>query len=142
MSQANVDTVRSLYAMWERGDFTSDDWAHPDIEFVSLDGPTPGRWTGPAGMAAGWRDFLSAWDEFQITADEYRELDDERVLVLTRQGGRGKTSGLDLGQMQGNRGAALFYFRGGKVTRLDFYWQRDLAIADLGLSEQDAQSGS
>src|SRR4051812_13476967 len=107
MSQENVEIVRSLYAAWERGDFTSGDWAHSDIEFVSLDGSTPGTWTGPAGMAAGWRDFLTAWDGFRIKGVEYREVDNERVLVLTRQGGRGKASGLDLGQMQGKGGAAL-----------------------------------
>jgi hypothetical protein len=34
-------------------------------------------------MAQGTRDFLSAWEEFRFEAEEYRELDDERVLVLT-----------------------------------------------------------
>ena len=67
-------------------------------------------------MAAGWRDFLTAWDGFRIKGVEYREIDNERVLVLTRQGGRGKASGLDLGQMQGKGGAALFHFRGEKVA--------------------------
>ena len=142
MSQENVELVRSMYSAWARGDWTSADWAHPEIEFVSIDGPTPGSWTGRAGMAAGWRDFLSAWDEFRIKADGYRELDNERVLVLTRQGGRGKTSGLDLGRMRGKGGAALFHFCGGKVTRLVFYWERDRALADLGLSDQDAHARS
>ena len=88
MSQENVEIVRSLYAVWERGDFSSAEWAHPDIEFVSVDGPTPGSWTGLAGMTKGWSAWLSAWDEFRIEADEYRELGNERVLVLTRQGGK------------------------------------------------------
>jgi ketosteroid isomerase-like protein len=65
MSQENVEIVRSLYEAWERGDFCSVEWAHPEIEFVSVDGPAPGSWTGRAGMAEGWRDFLSAWEEFE-----------------------------------------------------------------------------
>jgi ketosteroid isomerase-like protein len=121
MSHENVEIIRSLYSAWERGDFSSAEWAHPEIEFVSVDGPAPGSWTGPAGMAEGWRDFLSAWEEFGIEPDEYLELDDVRVLALVHVSGRGKTSGLDIGQMRGKGAAALFDVRGGKVTRLVFY---------------------
>ncbi len=42
-------------------------------------------------MADGFRDFLGAWQEARQDTDEYRELDCERVLVLTRLSARGKT---------------------------------------------------
>jgi ketosteroid isomerase-like protein len=131
MASANLDLVRSIQAAWERGDFSSVEWAHPEIEFVIADGPTPASWTGLNGMAEGWRDFLSAWEEFRIEVDEYRELDAERVLVLVHFTARGKTSGLELGQMRA-KGAELFHIRGGKVTRAVAYWDRGRALADLG----------
>jgi ketosteroid isomerase-like protein len=48
---ANLDLVRRIYAGWERGDYSSTDSAHPEIETVMADGPSPGRWTGRAGVA-------------------------------------------------------------------------------------------
>jgi ketosteroid isomerase-like protein len=139
MESANLDLVRSIYAGWERGDFFhSDEWVHPDIEFLVADGPNPHTWTGLAGMHEGWRDVLGAWEELRPRVDEYRELDHERVLVLFHYGGRGQTSGLELGQLR-THGANVFHVRGGKVTRLVLYWVRERALADLGLAP-DADS--
>ena len=47
-------------------------------------------------------------------------------------GGRGKTSGLELRKVR-TEGASLFEVQNGKVTRFVNYWERDRALADLGL---------
>jgi hypothetical protein len=86
----NLDLVRSIFAAWERGDFTSAEWAHPEMEFVFVGGPSQGRCTGLAGMAGAMRDFLTSWEEFSGVNDEYRELDDERVRCSTRRGQRAR----------------------------------------------------
>ena|SRR2546422_1380891 len=91
------------------------------------------RWWRPS------RDFLSAFEDYRPEAEEFRELDDERILVLVHPSGRGKTSGLELGQMW-SKGAVLLHLRGAKVTRELIYFDRERAFADLGLSEQDAQA--
>ena len=130
---ANLDLVRSIHRAWERGDYSSVEWAHPEIESVRADGPSPGTYKGLAGLET-WREVLDAWEDFRFQAEEFRELDDERVLVLLQFSGRGKTSGLEIGQMR-SKGANLFHVRGGKVTRTVFYFDRDRALADLGLEE-------
>src|SRR5512132_1015760 len=99
-----------------------------------VDGPEPGSWSGAAAMAATMRSILNAWENARIEADEYIELDDERVLVLNHLSGRGKASGLEVGQMKRN-GAAILHCRDGKVTRYVSYNDRDRALADLGLGE-------
>jgi ketosteroid isomerase-like protein len=126
---ANVDLVRSIYADWERGDFRSTEWAHPEIEFVNADGPAASSSSGLAAMAEGWRDFLSAWEDYRSEPEECREIDDEHVYVPLHISGRGKTSGLAIEQSA----ASLFTLRSGKVTRLVIYWARGHALADLGL---------
>jgi ketosteroid isomerase-like protein len=137
----NLDLVRSIYAGWERGDFSSAAWADPEIVFVRPDGPDPGSWKGLARMAEYWRDFLGTWQDFHAEAEEYRELDAERVLVLVRFSGRGKTSGLDIGEMR-TMGAGLYHLHGGKVTRGVHYWDRERALADLGLAPDAGAAGS
>jgi ketosteroid isomerase-like protein len=135
VGSANLDLVRSIYAAWERGDYGWTEWAHTEIEFVLAGGgPADGSWTGLAGMAKGFSSFLSAWEEFRTEAEEYRELDAERVLVLVHFSGRGKTSGLELEQMRA-KGASLFHVRDGKVTKIVHHHDRERALVDLGLSE-------
>ena len=134
MSQENVELVRSIYAEWERGDYSSAAWAVADIECVFSDGPSPRRSRGLAAMAEASRDYLSAFEEYHQEAKEFRALDSARVLVLVQRSGRGKRSGLELGQMQ-TQGAHVFHVRDGKVTSFVAYWDRDRALADLGLAE-------
>ena len=134
MSQENVDLVRSICAPWEGGDFDSAEWAHPEVEYVIADGPAAGRWVGLAGLAEGWRSFLDAWQGFRAEAEDYVEIDDERVLVPRHNTGRGRTSGLELGPMR-SRGANLFHIRDGKVTRLVTYVDREHALEAVGLRE-------
>ena len=125
----NLDLVRSIYADWERGEYGSAEWAHPEIEFTFVDGPSPGVWSGIADMSRAWTEFLAAWGQHRTDALDFRTLDDERVLVLVDASARGKTSGL----VTRAEAANVFHVRDGKVTKLVLYWDRERALADLGL---------
>ena len=134
MASTNLDLVRSIFAAWERGDFGSARWADPEIEYIFADGPEPGNWMGRGAMNEAWRGIASAWDDLSARVNEYRELDDNRVLVLYSITGRGKTSGIDAGRLQQHM-AQVMHLHDGRVTRLVLYWDRDRALADLGVEE-------
>ena len=128
----NLDLVRSIYADWERGDFSSSDWADPSIGFVYAGGPEPATWSGLTAMGERWREWLRDWVGFRAKALEYIVVDDSRVLAIVRNTGRGKVSGVALEQQSvGN----LFEIGDGKVTRLVVYLDFALARSDLGLEE-------
>src|SRR2546423_1375382 len=141
MSQENVDLHRRNVEVWHARDFeafiaTCDPRIAFHTEFSAVGGgyhghdglrkflrdfedgwwALTGQLDGPGRDGRGSRYFLSAWEDFRPEAEEYREIDGERVLVLLHHRGRGKASGLELAQMQTNN-AALFHVRDGKVTR-------------------------
>jgi ketosteroid isomerase-like protein len=137
MPSANLDLVRSIYADWERGDYSSAEWADADIVYtVEEFGPLVAQtWKGLSGMAEGARSVIEVIEHQRIEAEEYRELDEERVLVIDRRSGKLKHSGIDFGASTALPviGAHLFHVRDGKVTKLVAYGDRDRAFADLGL---------
>lgn len=128
----HVQLARTIYAHWAEGDFGDATWAHPEFELVLVDGPAPGRFKGVAAAGAAWGSTIDGFAEFRAIPEEIRALDDERVLVFTQNTGRGRRSGLELGEMV-TRGANVIHFRDGKVIRLDAYFDRDLALRELGL---------
>ena len=133
----NLDLVKAISAGWERGDYGSVEWADEQIEFVIADGPEPARLQGRERMTANLAGFQDAWEEYHSRVEEFRELDEERVLVLTYATGRGRTSGLETAQERAN----LFHLRGGKVTRITAYWDRRQALAEAAAELVSGRSG-
>jgi hypothetical protein len=87
-------------------------------------------------MAGAWREWLNAWQDFRVELDKVVELDGNRVLAVGRFGGRGRTSGVEIGQVW-TKAASVFDIDDGLVTRLRLYTDYRRALADLGLSEQE-----
>jgi len=132
---SNLDLVRSMYTAFERGDFTNADWADPAIEYVIAEGPEPRTFRGLAGLAEAMRNLFGDFEDVSAEAEEYRELDASHVLVLARGFGRGRRSGVSASPDSpfSSRVAEVFEVHGGKVTRIVVYYDRDRALADLGL---------
>jgi len=124
-----------MYTAFERGDFTNADWADPEVEYVIAEGPEPRTFRGLAGLAEAMRNLFGDFEDVSAEAEEYRELDASHVLVLARGFGRGRRSGVSASPDSpfSSRVAEVFEVHGGKVTRIVVYYDRDRALADLGL---------
>jgi ketosteroid isomerase-like protein len=142
----NLDLACSIYADWERGDFSHGECADLDMEWVLVEGPSPGPGHGLAGMVEGLRSWFSSSHDVHVYADEFRELDDERVAVLVHSTGHGKASGLQYTPeltrtahlfQHGVPGAAarVWTIREGKVVQLVGYADPAEALEAVGLEE-------
>jgi ketosteroid isomerase-like protein len=85
----------------------------------------------------GLASYLDALGDLRVEAERIIDLGGDRVLVLSRQTARGKTSGLPFEHEFGD----LFTLSDGKVLRYESYWDRSDALKAVGLSEQMGRPG-
>jgi uncharacterized protein len=133
MSQANVDVIRAMYEHWARGDFP-ESYFDSEVEHSRIGADTPdmeGEWSGAGDVSRAMVEYLHPFSDLRIEAESIFDLDDDRVLVLSRHIARGKVSGAPIDHEL----ADLFTLRGGKVVRFDSYWDRAAGMKAVGLSE-------
>jgi ketosteroid isomerase-like protein len=126
----NAEVVRALYDEWVRGDFGSREPFAEDLDFELRGSLWPDRAKahGIDGMAAAWRSMLQAWDHFETGPIEDLVEADDTVVVFNRVGGQGRISGARVDALA----AAVFTFRGGKISRLVLTYPAEARrVADL-----------
>jgi ketosteroid isomerase-like protein len=133
MSQENVELVRRLNDVFNERSFVENaELLDPDMVWDMSRMGLP-----DAASATGWfglLEFFDTWTESfaseHIDAEEIVDGGD-RVLVMVRHSGRGRTSGIDIDQ----RFAMVWTLRDGRATRMDMYLTRDEALDAMGLAE-------
>jgi ketosteroid isomerase-like protein len=133
MSEENVEIVRRGYEAFATGRVDFDlldpeiEWRGPR-EFADLAEP----YYGHDGVRRYMADLGEVFDDYRMVAEEFIDPGGDQVLVFAREGGRGKGSGAEV---QTHPTAHLYTLRGGKVVRMQSYWERSDALAAAGLSE-------
>jgi uncharacterized protein len=118
-----IELVRRGYEAWNRGDITAvTALAHRDFEWTNppeIVGAHGG--TGRDEFARYLRSISEVWDDFRCEPEEFRRVGD-LLLVVVREGGRGKLSGAPVE----HRLVHVWTFRDGKAVRLEgFVHTRD-----------------
>jgi uncharacterized protein len=132
MSRENVEIVRRAYEAFARGDVE-----HilavldPAVEWHTRDNlPDSGVYRGPQAVLGWFATWLSAWRDFEIEAEEFIDAGD-RVLVVTRQSGKGAGSGAFSEFAETH----AWKLRDGKAVEVVEYRTRDEALEAVELRE-------
>jgi ketosteroid isomerase-like protein len=129
MSEQNVERLRrSLEHYFTTGE---PDWEALDegVEVHDHDIPDAGEYRGHAGFGRWLEDFTAAWSGFEIAPEEFIDAGDRVVAVfLIRATGAG--SGVSVER----KDAMVCEMRDLKIVRVDYYNNREQALASLDLN--------
>jgi ketosteroid isomerase-like protein len=137
MSQENVDAFRVGFEDFNRAvtDGTDEyfEGLDEEIEFIPitafLDGVT---YRGKDGVRRWMDDLRRDWEMYEITIEELRDLDEDRVLAIGSWHARGRRSGVELRLQQA---AWLAHYRNRKLLRLQTFTDRTEALEAAASSE-------
>src|SRR6266516_572112 len=117
MSQANVEIAKRVIDAFNRRDVDAIlECVNQDVEWFPAmpvtfgGGPLRGR----EGIESYIREVSDTWEEYRVVGQDFRDLGDEEVLVLSRIEGRGAGSGGGVDAAMGQ----IFDFRDGKIARV------------------------
>jgi uncharacterized protein len=120
MSQANVDLLRKVFALYEReGVGAGIEYFAEDVVWNAAD-EAPQH--GPDEVIAYMQRWESEWEELRTVVEELLDAGD-KVLATVHFSGRGRASGIEVDA----RMYEVYELRGGKIVRMDEFG--DLAQA-------------
>jgi ketosteroid isomerase-like protein len=132
VSRENVEIVRRGFAAWERDDLSGMLAVFHEQLVTRRLAPMadPGTWYGREGALDVAAEWMEAFDEFTMSAEEFIDAGDH-VVVRVDQEGRGSGSGAPV--------TGTFWFvygvRDGKAATWDMYATREQALEAVGLRE-------
>jgi ketosteroid isomerase-like protein len=137
MSQENVAVAWQAVEAFNRtlSEGTDDyfEFLDEEVEWLPFTALLDGAaYRGRDGVRKWMDDFRQDWEVYEVTWEEVRGLDDDRVLASGSWHAQGRRSGVELHFQQATW---LLHFRNGKVTRLQAFTDRKKAIDAAGLRE-------
>ena len=132
MSRENVEVIDRLVEAWNRRDVDACiQYFDAEAEVVfPPEVPEPGPFVGHEEIRQWMEGFLVAWEEHQVSVEEFLEEGESVVAVLHLQG-RGRDSGLETDETDSH----VFTFRASKIVSWRNYPAREEALEAVGRSE-------
>ena len=137
MASENADVVRRLLEAFGRDD-TDAQLAilHPDVELTEWpDSPSPQTFRGHAGALQARESWAEAWEWLRNEVEEMIEAGD-KVITCGRTVAKGKGSTIEVGVDAFN----VYTVQGGKITRMEFFTEKEQALSAAGLRQSATKS--
>ena len=131
MSQENVEIVRRVYDALNEGDWDAvfrD--VHKDFEITTQRGPGAGTHLRRRAVQEYGEDYLATFDRMTFEPEEFRETDDQVVVLVTRRA-RARRSGSEMVVRNGH----LWTVRDGSILSMRSFPDPGRALEALGLRE-------
>jgi hypothetical protein len=131
MSRENVEVIRSIYETFAvRGPEAAGEYLDANIEWLPPhDAPTAGIYRGVEQAGAEFADWIAQFQDWTWEPSEFIAAPGERVVVVGRQRGRGRVSGVSVEVPE----AHAWTVRDGKATRLEMFRSAEEALDAVGL---------
>jgi ketosteroid isomerase-like protein len=137
VSRSEFDVTRAAYDAWNRADldgfvksFSEEVEVHP---FLGR-GLVASTYHGHDGLRSWFADANEPWERLDVEAEEFKQLEDGRLVIFVRALGEGSGSRA----LVEARIVHVLSFRDGKIVRLDSYADRETAVQALGLASGDS----
>src|SRR5215208_3692168 len=127
MSEQNVELVRRLYELWDRGESARDQIGE-DVEYVNPSYAVEG------GTRQGRKSFSlvrDTYEDFSVRVERFIDAGGDDVVVLARYTASGRGSGVPL---EGEHGY-IWTVRDGQAVRFQWFQSHREALDAAGLSE-------
>jgi ketosteroid isomerase-like protein len=130
MSEENVELVRALHDGWAVGDFAAGaKLCSPDFTWEQhAEAVEPGTRTGEA-VGRSIRNIFDVYSDYRIHAEEFIDGGDELVVVMARNTGVARASGMPVDQFF----AFVWTVRQGSLVHLRVFTRREEALEAAGL---------
>jgi ketosteroid isomerase-like protein len=138
MSQENVEICKRAFELLSRPGFAAGveaalEYVDPEgvLESAIVGGAEGNAYRGYDGLRAWAADSEAAFDELRTTPEKFRDLDDDRVLMLGHVFARGRESGV----VVESQIAFLNTLRGGRIIHAKGFLNWDQALEAAGVRE-------
>ena len=133
MSQENVELAYKSFEAIQSGDFAfAQELMAPDAVIVQPpEVPDAKTYEGRDAIREGWEDWPRQWEDFRLDLIEVIDVDDDTLISVTRQRGRGRDSGIEMD-------FEVFFVshgRNGLIARMEMFFSREQALKAAGLED-------